>query len=155
MWLVTPALDYKNAASKLFAFSVMGEYLPEEGIEAALEVYYIQPGATPQFQNLTSSFSIPQTSDEELTWVTFHLDLAPYAATMADVFYMAFRYVGPNGADGAVTYYIDNVSWGRSDLQGIDDVQSNDVQCTKVLRDGTIYILRGEKIYTTTGQVVR
>ncbi|MBQ7698683.1 MAG: choice-of-anchor D domain-containing protein [Paludibacteraceae bacterium] len=155
MWLVTPALDYKNAASKLFAFSVMGEYLPEEGIEAALEVYYIEPGTTPLFQNLTSSFSIPQTSDEELTWVTFHLDLAPYAATMADVFYMAFRYVGPNGADGAVTYYIDNVSWGRTDLQGIDDVQSNDVQCTKVLRDGTIYILRGEKIYTATGQVVR
>ena len=30
MWLVTPALDYQNAPVQVFAFSVMGEYLPEE-----------------------------------------------------------------------------------------------------------------------------
>jgi hypothetical protein len=29
---------------------------------------------------------------------------------------MAFRFVGPNGNEGAVTYYLDDVSWGRTDL---------------------------------------
>ena len=39
--------------------------------------------------------------------------------------------------------------------QGLDEVQSNDVKCTKVLIDGEIFILRGDKIYTLTGQKVR
>ena len=39
--------------------------------------------------------------------------------------------------------------------QGIDNVQRDDVQCTKVLRDGQIVILRGEKVYSITGQEVR
>ncbi len=41
------------------------------------------------------------------------------------------------------------------EAQGIDDVQSDHVQCTKVVRDGQIFILRGEKVYTIDGQEVR
>ena len=37
----------------------------------------------------------------------------------------------------------------------VDNVQGNDVQCTKVIRNGQIYILRGEKVYTVTGEEVR
>ena len=38
---------------------------------------------------------------------------------------------------------------------GVEDVQGNNVQCTKVVRNGQIFILRGEKVYTITGQEVR
>ena len=38
---------------------------------------------------------------------------------------------------------------------GIGNVQGEDVPCTKVLRDGVIYILRGEKVYTIDGQLVK
>ena len=118
MWLVTPPLDFKNAGSKIFAFSVMGQYLLDEGSESKLEIYYIDPLGEPTayFQDLTESFDIPRTSDRSESWSTFYLDLAPYAETVADVFHMAFRFVGPNGNEGAVTYYIDDVSWGRTDL---------------------------------------
>lgn len=119
-WLVTPALDYKNAASKIFAFSVMGMYMPEDGSSTLFEVYYIDAtGATVYKQNLTASFDIPTTSDDNESWKTFYLDLEPYAETMADVFYMAFHYVGPNGNQGIVSYYVDDVSWGRTDLPNI------------------------------------
>ena len=37
------------------------------------------------------------------------------------------------------------------DPQGIEDIQSA-VKCTKVLRDGQVMIIRGEKIYNTIGQ---
>ena len=37
----------------------------------------------------------------------------------------------------------------------IEDVQVNSVQCTKILRDGQIYILRGNKTYTLQGQEVK
>ena len=39
--------------------------------------------------------------------------------------------------------------------QGLEDVQSDNVQCTKVLIDGTIYILRGEKVYNAQGALVK
>ena len=38
---------------------------------------------------------------------------------------------------------------------GIDNAQSDQVQSTKVVRDGQIYILRGDKTYTLTGQEVK
>lgn len=37
----------------------------------------------------------------------------------------------------------------------IENVQNVSMQCTKVLRDGQIYIVRGEQIFTLTGQLVR
>jgi len=39
--------------------------------------------------------------------------------------------------------------------QGIEDVQGNNVQCTKVVRDGQIFILRGDKIYNAQGALVK
>ena len=39
--------------------------------------------------------------------------------------------------------------------EGIDEVPSDQVQSTKVLRDGQIFILRGEKVYTLQGQEVK
>ena len=41
------------------------------------------------------------------------------------------------------------------DAQGIEDVQGNNVQCTKIVHNGQIYILRGEKTYTLTGQELK
>ena len=41
------------------------------------------------------------------------------------------------------------------DAQGFENVQGNNVQCTKVVRDGQIFILRGEKVYSITGQEVK
>lgn len=37
----------------------------------------------------------------------------------------------------------------------IEDVQVNSVQCTKILRDGQIFILRGNKTYTLQGQEIK
>lgn len=155
MWLVTPALDYKNAQRKVFSFSVMGEYMPEENIEAALEIYYIDatdPEA-PLFQDLTESFTLPATSEENNVWIPFTLDLTPYSQTIADVFFMAFRYVGPSGSDGAVTYYVDNVSWGADVAEGVERAQSTEhrTQTEKVLRNGQVIIRRGGKEYSILG----
>ena len=44
---------------------------------------------------------------------------------------------------------------GTPKSQGIEDVQGDKVQCTKVLRDGQIFIFRGDKTYTLQGQEVR
>jgi hypothetical protein len=145
MWLVTPALDYKKAASKIFAFSVMGEYLADEGNKAQFSVYYIDAtGAEIFVQDLTSSFEIPSTSSDNLAWRTFFLDLEPYAETMSDVFHMAFRYTSPNGGDGVVTYYVDDISWGRTDLPTLSVTPATIIDSTAVINQkksiGTIAV---------------
>ena len=46
-------------------------------------------------------------------------------------------------------------TYTRHDLhEGIDDVQSPCMEAQKVLRNGTFYILRGDKVYTTDGVLV-
>lgn len=43
----------------------------------------------------------------------------------------------------------------RKAATGVENVQSNDAQCTKVLRNGQILIVRGNQVFTLTGQPVR
>lgn len=38
--------------------------------------------------------------------------------------------------------------------QGIEDVNADNLQSKKIIRDGKVFILRGDKVYTTTGQEV-
>ena len=58
-----------------------------------------------------------------------------------------------SAVSGDATYTASYAATPKS--QGIDNVQRDDVQCTKVLRDGQIFILRGGKVYDMTGQEVR
>lgn len=54
---------------------------------------------------------------------------------------------------------ISNPSYYKWDVPaigtGIEDIQGDDVQCTKILRDGQIFIIRGDKTYTLQGQEVK
>lgn len=154
MWLVTPALDYKNAEGKIFAFSVMGEYMPEEDNPASLEVVYIDAtDAEHVFFQVFDGISIPQTSDENNIWIPFHINLENQPNM--DIFHIGFRFVSPNGTAGGVTYYIDDVSWGRTDLQGIN-VQwtGNKDQWTKVIENGVLYLMHKGTKYNVQGKRV-
>ena len=152
MWLVTPALDYKNTPSQVFAFSVKGEYLPEEGNKALFEVYFIDANDPAHvFFQAFDGLSIPRTSDEDGVWVPFQIHLENQA-NIPDVFHMAFRYVSPNGNEGVVTYYVDDVSWGvvaegvRSETQAGPAVRSE-----KILRDGQVVIRKNGIEYNVLG----
>ena len=58
-----------------------------------------------------------------------------------------------NGGDVLKTESGTFTTTGES--QGFENVQGNNVQCTKVVRDGQIFILRGDEIYTLQGQEVK
>jgi hypothetical protein len=53
------------------------------------------------------------------------------------------------------TYTATYSSAPKQQGQGLDDQQVEGTQAHKVLINGTIYILRGDKVYTLTGQMVR
>lgn len=153
LWLVTPALDYKNAESQVFSFSVMGEYLPEDGNLSTIELYYIDATNTQSvFFQVFDGLAFPRTSDEEGVWIPFEIHLENQAH-VPDVFFMAFRYTCPNGTWGAETYYIDDVKWGLA-TQGMETVTKQG-STKKILREGQLFIIRGEKIFNALGQELR
>ena len=54
---------------------------------------------------------------------------------------------------GNVTYWA-HFKKNPSD-EGLEDVQGDKVQCTKVLEDGQLYIIRDGKVYNMTGNRVK
>ena len=54
------------------------------------------------------------------------------------------------------TLQTDTISFTTSgEAQGIDEIPSNPIQSSKLLRNGQIYIIRGDKTYTLTGTEVK
>lgn len=114
MWLVTPALDYKNAKNQVFTFRVRGDALTDD-MSAKLQLYFIDATDADDvfFQDL--EIDMPATKDQSGDWLDFQVNLAGQE-NIPDVFFMGFKFSGINGAEGAATYLIDDVSWGRDDL---------------------------------------
>lgn len=114
MWLVTPALDYKNAKNQVFTFRVRGDYL-FEGQSASLKLNFIDATVPDDifFQDL--EVAMPNTSDQAGDWLDFQVNLTGQE-NIPDIFFMAFQFTGNSGNNGAAVYLIDDVSWGRDDL---------------------------------------
>lgn len=115
MWIVTPPLSYKTTG-KTFTFRVMGENI-FENCPTKLELYYIDtiPNQPVFFQPL--EVGIPASPDQNGEWNELHVNLE--GQNINDVFFMAFKYTGLWGNENSVTYYIDDIGWGRTDLPEI------------------------------------
>ncbi len=67
-----------------------------------------------------------------------------------------WKLCGANENRQQITEWVDGPSFEIHDPhEGIEEVQGNNVQCTKVLRDGQIFILRGDKVYNAQGALVK
>ncbi len=125
MWLVTPPLSYKTEG-KTFTFRVMAENF-FENCPTKLELYYIDtiPGEPIYFQPI--EVGIPATPDQNGEWNEIHVNLE--GQDIQDVFFMAFKYTGLWGNENAVTYYLDDIGWGRTDLP---EIKSDSTQVTMI-----------------------
>ena len=110
--LVTPALDFKNAKSKMFTFRVRGDYL-QDGQTDKLELCYLDmQDNEPYVQPV--DLVLPCTKDQSGEWYEYHLDLAEY--DLPDVMFMGFKFTGTRGRLNSATYYVDDVTYGRTDI---------------------------------------
>lgn len=71
-----------------------------------------------------------------------------------DPYRKGYRFIGWDEDYTNVRRNLNIYAQYRKREEGLDDVQEN-IPCTKILRDGQVLILRGEKVYTVTGQEVR
>ena len=82
------------------------------------------------------------------TYVVIYLDGAPAASAPA-------RIARADHEEGAGAYIYGISVKPNNSTTGVDQVQGDKVSYTKLLREGAIYILRGDKLYTVTGQIVQ
>lgn len=113
MMLVTPALDFINSESKMFTFRVRGDYLVDNQTDL-LELCYIDLADGDMFVAPVEGFTMPNMQDQSGEWQEYHIDLT--GQNIADVFFMGFRFKSTRGRNNSATYYIDDVSYGRTDL---------------------------------------
>jgi hypothetical protein len=129
MLLVTPPLDYINAASQILTFRIMGQNLLEDQTDE-LSVVYLDLADGELYTQTLDGMSIPSTADENNTWVDYVVDLS--GKELADVFFIGFKFKSTRGVDNSAVYYVDDVTWGRTDVPQIKPVQSTVAETAQV-----------------------
>lgn len=161
MMLISPALDYAKAGTKLLEFRLMGMYL-DKSQETVLEILFGEPNGTPQpdFYAM-DGFEIPVESDQAGEWIPYQVDMS-VVPDMPDTFFIAFRLKSTRSQAEPATYYIDDFAWNRAgttsvdtvlqegsydvvNMQGIRILSGADATAVKALPAG-IYIVNGKKM---------
>lgn len=138
MLLISPALNFKDAAQHLLTFRVKGLLLTD-GMFDNLQILYIDPAAPDQPVNVTAQarvrraeatgtpldnvwvqdlgIGVPRSKDAAGAWSEFVVDFKNQE--LADKFFIAFAYTSLRGTDTTVSYLVDDFSWGRTDVKFI------------------------------------
>ena len=113
--------------------------LTDNQADYPLGIYAPQAGEYMIFApaDVASGDNIYLTRDGIVVW---NLTIAPYNASLdkGTISRYGLRIVRSNNAPSIAT--------------GVDEIRSDNPQCTKVFMDNHVYILRGEELYTITGQ---
>lgn len=143
MMLVTPALDFVNSASKMLTFRIMGENLAE-GMTDMFEVCYIDvDDQGDMYVEPINGLNIPASSDYNGEWVDYVIDLE--GNDLADTFFIGFRMTTARGRDNSAVYYVDDVTYGRTDVPFIRPAKLTDSIVATVGKDN-------QYKYSVTGQ---
>ncbi len=110
LWMITPALDVKNATEKVFSFYTQGSYWTST---SKMEVYVLNKQSSDASSKILLNVKIATQADGNYTWIASgDIDLSSYG----DVVYVAFRYVAQGGKSNSTTYCIDDVAFGRKQV---------------------------------------
>lgn len=111
--LVSPPLDFVNAKRKVLTFRLRGDNLRDDQTEK-LTVYYMELKDGKIEKYPFGGFTVPASKNEGGEWKDFHLDLSEQQ--LPSVFFVAFGYEASHSPLSTVKYYVDDVTWGRTDL---------------------------------------
>lgn len=113
MTLVSPALDFKNTPNPVLTFKVMGT-LMRDGMADQLEVCYIEKDGEGMYVQPIDGLNIPASPDKNEEWVPYTIDLK--GLDLADTFFIGFRFHSNRGTESTTSYYIDDFSWGQTNV---------------------------------------
>lgn len=161
MLLVSPALDFAKAKSRMLKFRLMGKALMENMTDklniCLVELIEGEPVISPM-----SGFDVPVTPDLDGTWLDYNVDMS-VIPDMPDVFWIGFRFTSTRGRENSAQYYITDFVWGDPagsvegvtaadntpegvyNLQGIKVLEKASMEQLRALPQG-IYIVNGRKV---------
>lgn len=113
MLLLSPALDFVNAQTRLLAFSLMGDFMTGDPNDE-FEVCYIDLLDGEPYIEPIQGLNIPNIADMNKEWIPYVINLE--GLDLADTFFIGFRFKSNRGMDNSATYYIDNFSWGSTTI---------------------------------------
>ncbi len=117
MLLLTPALDFENSASKILTFRVMGQYLAD-GMTDVLRVVYCDVAEGEPYYQEIEGLNIPASADYNGEWIDYVVNLK--GQELSNVFFIGFLFDSNRGRDNSAVYYIDDVTYGRTDVPHIE-----------------------------------
>ena len=106
---------------------------------------------TPISPGKEGSYTVQLKANE---WVSTDIPLSAFAAAgiaWDNIFQFKFMNATPEGKE----LFIDNVYFHTKKAEGIEGIQNTEYSVQKVLRNGQVIILRGDKMYTLTGQAIQ
>jgi hypothetical protein len=113
LWLISPALDITNAASKTASFKTVGGYFQST---SSLEVYVLNSKSAGTTNGTKLTAEIAESTDipsggTYTDWIfSGDIDLSSFSG----VKYIGFRYVAEGGASKSTTYEIDDFLFGAT-----------------------------------------
>jgi hypothetical protein len=151
-WLLTPAKDLSGMKSVNLSFLHVHKNAGTFTNDMTLWVCANYKGSVSasQWQQLTIS---PYSANTNWTFVSVSINVPLNMVGANTVF--GFKYTSSNNSAVWEIKNLTLIAECATGEQGIENVLSDQVQCTKVLKDGQVLILRGEKVYTVTGQEVQ
>jgi hypothetical protein len=140
-------LTFSATPNEGYVFEGWTNYDPASGLIVTDNVT-----VTANFKLQTFTVTFYDWNNTELKTETVEYGMA--ATAPADPVREGFVFTGWDSDFSKVTRDMKIYATYKS-TEGIDNVQSDNVQCTKVLRNGQIYILRGEKMYDVSGKEIK
>ena len=112
LWMITPALNVKDAPNKVFSFYSEGAYWKNT---SSLEVYVLnEQTSNASSKELLSDVRIATEADGDFTWIASG-DIS--LEGKGDKVYIGFRYQAQGGASNSTTYCIDDFAFGRKQVE--------------------------------------
>ncbi len=112
LWMITPALNVKDAPNKVFSFYSEGAYWKNT---SSLEVYVLnEQTSNASSKEPLSNVRIATEADGQYKWIASG-DIS--LEGKGDVVYIGFRYQAEGGASNSTTYMIDDFAFGRAQVE--------------------------------------
>ena len=107
LWMISPALNVKEATKKVFSFYSAGAYWRNT---TSLEVYILNEPKSSASNKELLNVKIATPADNNFTWVASG-DIS--LEGKGDIVYIGFRYQAIGGNNNSTTYCIDDFAFGR------------------------------------------
>lgn len=110
-WMISPALNVKDAAKKIFSFYSEGSYWQAS---TKLEVYVLNEPKSTASSKEKLDVKIATSADGNFKWVASG-DIS--LEGKGDIVYIGFHYVAEGGKLKSTTYCIDDFAFGRNQVE--------------------------------------